>query len=176
MVLKLPVALLVPLQYLIVVGAQLVTSCTWWELPCQDARDPADPADRAVPAGRRVRLARAVGGLRGRPVVEALVRTSADAEREVAEAGPGTLCTIWRRDGFVGEDLLLKLHPHAQGRVRAWESGGAEPMVKTSAMGRARHGPGPPETTREGRAFPFPGSRTVSTAEPCAPARPAEGS
>lgn len=127
MVLKLPVALLVPLQYLIVVGAQLVTSCTWWELPCQDARDPADPADRAVPAGRRVRLARAVGGLRGRPVVEALVRTSADAEREVAEAGPGTLCTIWRRDGFVGEDLLLKLHPHAQGRVRAWESGVRSP-------------------------------------------------
>ncbi|MFD3467132.1 hypothetical protein ACFWWM_12305 [Streptomyces sp. NPDC058682] len=121
LVLLLPVALLVPLQYLIVLGAQLVYLV--WVLPCQDARDTADVlrslADPAVPAEQRARTARAVAGLHGRPVVEALVQTSADAEPEVAEAGLETLCTIWRRDGVVGEDLLLKLDPQAQDRVRA---------------------------------------------------------
>ncbi|WP_159050823.1 hypothetical protein [Streptomyces sp. IMTB 1903] len=118
LVLLLPVALLVPLQYLIVLGAQLVYLV--WVLPCQDARDTADVlgslADPAVPAGQR---ARAVAGLRGRAVVEALVQASADAEPEVAEAGLETLCSIWRRDGVVGEGLLLKLDPQAQDRVRA---------------------------------------------------------
>ncbi|PWK64434.1 hypothetical protein BCL76_11578 [Streptomyces sp. CG 926] len=121
LVLLLPVALLVPLQYLIVLGAQLVYVV--WVLPCQDARDTADLlrslADPAVPAEQRARMARAVAGLRGRPVVEALVQTAADAEPEVAEAGLETLCTIWRRDGVVGEDLLLKLDQQAQDRVRA---------------------------------------------------------
>ncbi|WP_329375837.1 hypothetical protein OG625_00575 [Streptomyces sp. NBC_01351] len=121
LVLLLPVALLVPLQYLIVLGAQLVYLV--WVLPCQDARDTADMlrslADPAVPAEQRARMARAVAGLQGRPVVEALVQTSADAEPEVAEAGLETLCTIWRRDGVVGEDLLLKLDPQAQDHIRA---------------------------------------------------------
>ncbi|MFE5620617.1 hypothetical protein ACFQ8S_00880 [Streptomyces virginiae] len=121
LVLLLPVALLVPLQYLIVLVAQLVYLV--WILPCQDARDTADMlrslADPAVPAEQRARMARAVVGLQGRPVVEALVQTSADAEPEVAEAGLETLCTIWRRDGVVGEDLLLKLDRQAQDRVRA---------------------------------------------------------
>ncbi|MGW6878475.1 hypothetical protein ACWGHA_39805, partial [Streptomyces xanthophaeus] len=86
-------------------------------------RDTADAlrslADPAVPAEQRARTARAVAGLQGRPVVEALVQTSADADPQVAEAGLETLCTIWRRDGVVGEDLLLKLDPQAQNRVRA---------------------------------------------------------
>ncbi|WP_405419517.1 hypothetical protein [Streptomyces erythrochromogenes] len=121
LVLLLPVALLVPLQYLIVLGAQLVyLVCV---LPCQDARNTADVlrslADPAVPAEQRARTARAVAGLQGRPVVEALVHASADTELEVAEAGLDSLCTIWRRDGVVGEDLLLKLDPQAQDRVRA---------------------------------------------------------
>ncbi|MFI1067082.1 hypothetical protein ACH4TC_35015 [Streptomyces spororaveus] len=68
---------------------------------------------------QRKRRRRGVAGLQGRPVVEALVQASADAEPEVAEAGLETLCTIWRRDGVVGEDLLLKLDPQAQERVRA---------------------------------------------------------
>lgn len=109
LVLVLPVALLVPLQYLIVLGAQLVY--LGWVL-----RSLADPA---VPAEQRARMARAVAGLQGRVVVEALVQASADAEPEVAEAGLETLCTIWRRDGVVGEDLLLKFDPQAQDRVRA---------------------------------------------------------
>ncbi|WP_327389005.1 hypothetical protein [Streptomyces sp. NBC_01207] len=121
LLLLLPVALLVPLQYLIMLGAQLVYLV--WVLPCQDARDTADVlsslADPAVPAEQRVRMARAVAELQGRPVVEALVQTSADAEPEVAEAGLEALCTIWRRDGVVGEDLLLKLDLQAQDRVRA---------------------------------------------------------
>ncbi|MEU8775535.1 hypothetical protein [Streptomyces sp. NPDC048606] len=121
LVLLLPAALLAPLQYLIVLGAQLVYVV--WVLPCQDSRDTADVlrslADPGVPAEQRARTARALGGLRGRPVVEALVRTSTDAEPEVAEAGLDTLCTIWRRDGVVGEDLLLKLDPLGQDRVRA---------------------------------------------------------
>ncbi|MFD6114026.1 hypothetical protein ACFWG0_28555 [Streptomyces yangpuensis] len=121
LVLLLPVALLVPLQYLIVLVAQLVYLV--WVLPCQDARDTAEMlrslADPVVPAGQRARVVRAVAGLQGRPVVEALVQASADAESEVAEAGLETLCSIWRRDGVVGEDLLLKLDPRAQDRVRA---------------------------------------------------------
>ncbi|MEW2587001.1 hypothetical protein [Streptomyces virginiae] len=121
LVLLLPVALLVPLQYLIVLGAQLVYLI--WVLPCQDARDTADVlrslADSAVPAGQRARMARAVAGLQGRPVVEALLQTSADADLEVTEASLETLCTVWRRDGVVGEDLLLKLDSQAQDRVRA---------------------------------------------------------
>ncbi|MFJ6048964.1 hypothetical protein [Streptomyces sp. NPDC092307] len=121
LVLLLPVALLVPLQYLIVLGAQLVYVA--WVLPCQDARDTAEAlrslADPAIPAEQRARMARAVAGVRGRPVVEALVQTAADAEPEVAEAGLETLCVIWRRDGVVGEDLLLKLDQQAQERVRA---------------------------------------------------------
>ncbi|OEJ22324.1 hypothetical protein BGK67_32700 [Streptomyces subrutilus] len=76
-------------------------------------------------------MARAVAGLQGRPVVEALVQTSADAEPEVAEAGLETLCTIWRRDGVVGEDLLLKLDPQAQDRVRALGVRVAEPLVSS---------------------------------------------
>lgn len=121
LLLLLPVALLVPMQYLIVLCAQLVYLVS--VMPCQDARDTADVlrslADPAVPAEQRARTARAVAGLQGRPVVEALVRTSADTEPEVAEAGLETLCTIWQRDGVVGEDLLLKLDPQAQDRVRA---------------------------------------------------------
>ncbi|GGZ69716.1 hypothetical protein GCM10010371_31950 [Streptomyces subrutilus] len=121
LLLLLPVALLAPLQYLMVLGAQLVYLV--WVLPCQDANDTADVlrslTDPAVPAPERARMARAVAGLHGRPVLEALVQTSADAEPEVAEAGLETLCAIWRRDGVVGEDLLLKLEPQAQDRVRA---------------------------------------------------------
>ncbi|MFD4240286.1 hypothetical protein ACFWP3_01490 [Streptomyces sp. NPDC058525] len=116
----LPVGLLAPLQYLIVVATQLVYAC--WVLPAQDRHDTAGVlrslADPAVPAGQRARIARAVGELRSRPVLEALVNAATDEEPEVAEAGLETLCTIWRRDGVVGEDLLLKLHPHDQDQVR----------------------------------------------------------
>ncbi|WP_328620011.1 hypothetical protein [Streptomyces sp. NBC_00354] len=117
----LPVALLMPLQYLIIVGTQIVY--VLGVLPCQDSRDTADVlhslADRAVPAAHRARIARAVAGLGTRPVREALVNASADEEPEVAEAALETLCTIWQRSGVVDEDLLLKMHPQAQDRVRA---------------------------------------------------------
>ncbi|MFD6115599.1 hypothetical protein ACFWG0_36700 [Streptomyces yangpuensis] len=137
LVLLLPVAMLVPLQYLIVLVAQLVYLV--WVLPCQDARDTADVlrslADPVVPAGQRARVARAVAGLRGRAVVEALVQASADAEPEVAEAGLESLCSIWRRDGVVGEDLLLKLEPAGPGPCPGPRCQGAEPLVRTVAIG-----------------------------------------
>ncbi|MFZ3468484.1 hypothetical protein ACODT3_34790 [Streptomyces sp. 4.24] len=121
LLLPLPVAALtVPLQYLIVLGAQVVYLL--WVLPCTDARDTADRlrslADPAVPAADRAGTARSVAGFRSRPAVEALVGVAADKEPEVAEAALETLCTMWRRDGVVGEDLLLKLDPRAQDRVR----------------------------------------------------------
>ncbi|MER6217506.1 hypothetical protein ABT213_26075 [Streptomyces sp. NPDC001674] len=120
LVLLLPVALLVPLQYLIVLGAQLVYLV--WVLPCQDARDTADVlrslSDPAVPAEQRARTARAVAELRTSPVVEALVLAAAAEESEVAEAAVESLCTIWRHDGVVGENLLVKLAPKDQDRVR----------------------------------------------------------
>ncbi|WP_146228505.1 hypothetical protein [Streptomyces sp. CG 926] len=104
-------------------GASRIQGGGWIELPCQDARDTVDVlrslADPAVPAEQRARMARAIAAIRGRPVVEALVQTPADAEPEVAEVGPETLCAIWRREGVVGEELLLKLDPQAQDRVRS---------------------------------------------------------
>ncbi len=119
--LLLPMGMLMPLQYLIMVGAQL--AYVVWVLPCEDARDTANVlrslADPAVPAEQRARMARAVAGLRTRPVVEALVLAAADEEPEVAEAALESLCTIWRHDGVVGEDLLLRLAPQDQDRVRA---------------------------------------------------------
>ncbi|MBT2408898.1 MULTISPECIES: hypothetical protein [unclassified Streptomyces] len=117
----LPVGLLLPLQYLIMVGTQLAYVLR--ALPCQDARDTADVlrslADPGVPAEQRASIARAVGGLRSRPVLDALVNAATDEEPEVAEAGLEALCTIWQRDGVVGEDLLLRLRPQAQVQVRA---------------------------------------------------------
>lgn len=119
--LLLPVGLLVPLQYLILVSAQL--AYVVWALPCQDARDTADVlrslTDPAVPAEQRARMARAVGALRSRPVLEALVTAASDEEPVVAEAGLETLCTIWCRDGVIGGDLLLRLQPHDRDQVRA---------------------------------------------------------
>ncbi|MGW7440771.1 HEAT repeat domain-containing protein [Streptomyces sp. NPDC054849] len=118
--LLLPAALLMPLQYLIMLGAQL--AYVVWVLPCEDARDTANVlrslADPAVPAEQRARMARAVAELPTRPVVEALVAAAGDKEPEVAEAALTSLCTIWRHDGVVGEDLLLKLTPHDQDRIR----------------------------------------------------------
>ncbi|MGW6691123.1 hypothetical protein [Streptomyces sp. NPDC054961] len=117
----LPIGLFAPLQGLIVLGTQLVYVV--FVLPCQDARDTADVlrslADPAVPAGERARTARAVGELRTRPVVEALMGATADAEPELAEAALETLCAIWRRDGVIGEDLLRRLSAEAQEQVRA---------------------------------------------------------
>ncbi|MEU4732844.1 hypothetical protein [Streptomyces sp. NPDC023588] len=117
----LPVGLLMPLQYLIMVGAQL--AYVIWVLPCDDARDTANVlrslADPAVPAQQRARTARAVAELRTRPVVEALVLAATDEEPEVAEASMESLSAIWRHDGVVGEDLVLRLPPQHQERVRA---------------------------------------------------------
>ncbi|MFI9064412.1 hypothetical protein ACIGQE_21485 [Streptomyces sp. NPDC053429] len=121
LLLMLPVGMLVPLQYLIVLGTQL--AYVVWVLPCDDARDTANVlralADPAVPAEQRARTARAVAGLRTSPVVEALVLAAADEEPEVAEAALESLCTIWRHDGVVGANLLLRLAPKDQERVRA---------------------------------------------------------
>ncbi|MFE2481469.1 hypothetical protein, partial [Streptomyces sp. NPDC059389] len=64
-------------------------------------------------------IARAVAGLRSRPVMEALVDAATGKEPEVAEAAPETLCTMWQRDRVVGEDLLLRLHPSDGARIRA---------------------------------------------------------
>ncbi|MBT2458090.1 hypothetical protein [Streptomyces sp. ISL-86] len=47
------------------------------------------------------------------------MNAATDEEPEVAEAGLEALCTIWQRDGVVGEDLLLRLRPQAQVQVRA---------------------------------------------------------
>lgn len=121
LLLLLPVGMLVPLQYLIVLGAQL--AYVVWVLPCEDARDVANVlralADPAVPVEQRARMARAVAGLRTSPVVEALVLAAADEEPAVAEAALEGLCAIWRHDGVVGENLLLRLAPKDQDRVRA---------------------------------------------------------
>ncbi|KOU26404.1 hypothetical protein ADK52_09385 [Streptomyces sp. WM6372] len=121
LLLLLPVGMLMPLQYLIMLGAQL--AYVVWVLPCEDARDTANVlrslADPAVPAEQRARTARAVAQLRTSPVVEALVLVAADEEPEVAEAALEGLCTIWRYDGVVGENLLLRLAPQDQDRVRA---------------------------------------------------------
>ncbi|MFF1560882.1 hypothetical protein [Streptomyces sp. NPDC058279] len=57
-------------------------------------------------------------GLRTSPVVEALVLAAADEEPEVAEAARRA-CTIWRHDGVVGGNLLPRLAPKGQDRVRA---------------------------------------------------------
>ncbi|MFE9928735.1 HEAT repeat domain-containing protein [Streptomyces sp. NPDC005533] len=117
----LPAALLMPLHYLIVLGAQF--AYVIWILPCDDALDTADVlrslADPAVPAHQRARIARAVAELRTRPVVEALVAAAEDEEPEVAEAALASLCAIWQHDGVVGEDLLLKLTDRNQVHVRA---------------------------------------------------------
>ncbi|MFJ6785825.1 hypothetical protein [Streptomyces yangpuensis] len=117
----LPAALLVPLQYLIIVSAQL--AYVIWILPCGDSRDMANVlrslADPAVPVERRARIARVVAELRTRPVVEALVAATGDEEPEVAQAALASLSAMWVRSGVVGEDLLLKLAPEHQEHVRA---------------------------------------------------------
>ncbi|MFJ9080414.1 hypothetical protein ACIRO3_35040 [Streptomyces sp. NPDC102278] len=117
----LPIGILALPQYLIIVATQFVF--VLWVLPRQDSRDTAavlrSLADPAVPAEQRARMARAVAGLRSRPVVAALVHAANDEELEVAEAGLDALCTILRRDRVLGEDLLLKLSPQAQRHVRA---------------------------------------------------------
>ncbi|WP_330261011.1 hypothetical protein [Streptomyces sp. NBC_00539] len=121
LLLLLPVGMLIPLQYLIMLGAQL--AYVVWVLPCEDARDTANVlgslVDPAVPAELRARTARAVAGLRTSPVVEALVLAAADEEPEVAEAAMESLCTIWRHVGVVGENQLARLAPKDQDRVRA---------------------------------------------------------
>lgn len=118
----LPLALIAPHLYVILLVTQLVYVIR--VLPCQDARDTADAlrslADPAVPAADRARIARAAGELRrSRPAVESLVAASADDRPEVAEAALDTLCAIWRRDGVVGEDLLLRLPAPGRERVSA---------------------------------------------------------
>ncbi|MGZ9933001.1 hypothetical protein ACXNSR_24375 [Streptomyces sp. NC-S4] len=121
MALFLPAALLMPLQYLIMVGFQFAYLIRI--LRCEDARDTAEVlrslSDAAVPAEQRARVAHAVAGLRTRPVAEALVAAAQDGEPEVAEAALASLCAIWRHDGVVGEDLLPRLADRDQDRVRA---------------------------------------------------------
>ncbi|MFK0220994.1 hypothetical protein ACIQWN_22725 [Streptomyces vinaceus] len=123
LLLPLPAGMPMPLPYLVMVGTQLVY--VFWVLPCQDARDTADVlvslTDPSVPAAQRVRIARAVAGLRSRPVMEALVDAAAGEEPEVAAAALETLCTVWQRDRVIAEDLLLRLRPNDQDRVRALE-------------------------------------------------------
>ncbi|MFB7979797.1 hypothetical protein [Streptomyces vinaceus] len=123
LLLPLPAGMLMPLSYLVMLGTQLVY--VFWVLPCQDARDTADVlaslTDPAVPAEQRVRIARAVAGLRSRPVMEALVDAATGEEPEVTEAALETLCTVWKRDRVIAEDLLLRLRPDDQDRIRALE-------------------------------------------------------
>ncbi|MFE2547434.1 hypothetical protein ACFXGI_02570 [Streptomyces sp. NPDC059355] len=123
LLLPLPLGTLIPLSYLVMVGVQL--AYVFWVLPRQDACDTADVlislTNPAVPAEQRVRIARAVTGLRSRPVEEALVDATTDEEPEVAEAALETLRTIWQRDRVIAEDLLLKLRPNDQDRIRALE-------------------------------------------------------
>ncbi|MFE4262662.1 hypothetical protein [Streptomyces sp. NPDC056883] len=117
----LPMLLITPHLFLILLATQLtyVTAV----LPYSDARDTADVlrslTDPEVPAERRVAIARAVGSLRSRIVVEALMGAAADQDPEVSEAALETLYGIWRRDGVVGEDLLLRLPEQGRERVRA---------------------------------------------------------
>ncbi|WP_407837391.1 hypothetical protein ACE1OC_14685 [Streptomyces sp. DSM 116496] len=117
----LPLLLIAPHLFLILLATQLVyATCV---LPCQDARATEDVlrslADPEVPAERRAAIARAVGTLRTRPVVEALMGAAVDRDPEVAEAALETLYGIWRRDGVVGEDLLLRLPEQDREQVRA---------------------------------------------------------
>ncbi|WP_158734389.1 hypothetical protein [Streptomyces sp. NRRL F-2747] len=121
LLLPLPLGALMPLSYLVLVMTQFIY--VFRVLPRQDSRDTADVlislTNPAVPAEQRVRIARAVAGLRSRPVMEALVDAATGKEPEVAEAALETLCTMWRRDRVVGEDLLLKLRPSDRDRIRA---------------------------------------------------------
>lgn len=117
----LPMLLFAPHLFLILLATQLVyVICV---LPCRDARDTADVlrslADPEVPAEHRARIARAVGTLRTRPVVDSLMGAAVDRDPEVAEAALESLYGIWRRDGVVGEDLLLRLPEQGREQVRA---------------------------------------------------------
>ncbi|MDD9378663.1 hypothetical protein M8Z33_18750 [Streptomyces sp. ZAF1911] len=117
----LPLLLIAPHLFLILLATQLayVTAV----LPYSDARDTADVlrslADPEVPAERRAAIARAVGTLRTRPVVEALMGAAVDQDPEVAEAALESLYGIWQRDGVVGEDLLLRLPEQGREQVRS---------------------------------------------------------
>ncbi|MFB6517758.1 hypothetical protein [Streptomyces sp. NPDC056401] len=117
----LPLLLIAPHLFLILLATQLayVTAV----LPYSDARDTADVlrslADPEVPAERRAAIARAVGTLRTRPVVEALMGAAVDPDPEVAEAALESLYGIWQRDGVVGEDLLLRLPEQGREQVRS---------------------------------------------------------
>ncbi|MCM1968010.1 hypothetical protein [Streptomyces sp. G1] len=117
----LPLLLIAPHLFLILLATQLVYAT--FVLPCGDSRDTADAlralADPEVPAERRVEIARRVGNLRTRPVVESLTSAAVDRDPEVAEAALESLYGIWRRDGVVGEDLVLRLPEQGREQVRA---------------------------------------------------------
>lgn len=113
--------LFAPHLYLILLATQLVYAV--WVLPCGDSRATAGVlrslADPEVPAQERARIAREVGELRSRPVVESLMGAAVDRDPEVAGAALESLYGIWRRDGVVGEDLVLRLPEQGREQVRA---------------------------------------------------------
>ncbi|MER5488820.1 HEAT repeat domain-containing protein [Streptomyces sp. NPDC002812] len=117
----LPLLLIAPHLFLILLVTQLVYAT--FVLPCGDSRDTADAlralADPELPAEHRARIARAVGSLSSRPVVESLMGAAADKDPEVSEAALESLYGIWRRDGVVGEDLVLRLPEQGREQVRA---------------------------------------------------------
>lgn len=117
----LPLLLIAPHLFLILLATQLVYATR--VLPCEDARATEavlrSLADPEVPAEQRAGIARAVGTLRTRPVVESLMGAAADRDPEVAEAALESLYGIWRRDGVVGEDLVLRLPEQGREQVRA---------------------------------------------------------
>lgn len=117
----LPLLLIAPHLFLMLLVTQLVYAT--FVLPCGDSRDTADAlrslADPQAPAEHRAGIARAVGTLRSRPVVEALMGAAADKDPEVAGAALESLYGIWKRDGVVGEDLLLRLPEQDRDQVRS---------------------------------------------------------
>ncbi|WP_405489303.1 hypothetical protein [Streptomyces sp. NBC_00096] len=117
----LPMLLFVPHLYLILLAAQL--GYVILVLPRQDSRATAELlrllADPEVPAGQRAGIAQAVGTMRTRPVVESLMGAAVDRDLEVADAARESLYGIWRRNGVVGEDLVLRLPEEGRERIQA---------------------------------------------------------
>ncbi|MCX4780806.1 hypothetical protein [Streptomyces sp. NBC_01264] len=117
----LPLLFIGPHLFLILLVTQLGYAA--FVLPCRDARDTAQAlrslTDPEVPAERRAEIARGVAALRTRPVVESLMGAAVDRDPEVAEAALESLYGIWRRDGVVGEDLVLRLPEQGREQVRA---------------------------------------------------------
>ncbi|MET9604880.1 hypothetical protein ABZZ17_07395 [Streptomyces sp. NPDC006512] len=116
----LPLGLMAPLQYLIVLCAQVVFVMA--VLPRADSLATAEAVrsvgDPDVPLEERIRVVHELARFSTRPVTVALVDAATGEEPRLAGAALDALCRVWRRDGVVGEDLLARLRPVERQRVR----------------------------------------------------------